>query len=222
VGAFSKSIQVISILAIIAPISIGIANWKISGSLIRSFVVFLFIGLATDVSMYTLLNSNKTEYLPDIFNFYSLVESIFFYWIVLKNVKAGNVRVIIKVLLWITLLYWLLLYTAEPLSPFFQTPGRFDAFYEIVISFLAGLALLQLVEKDDNIVSNPMFWILLGIFFYCFCTFFIMNFITTLISQRIWFLNNIFNIIAYLFYSIGLWKSNAFKRNAPISQALKR
>lgn len=84
----------------------------------------------------------------------------------------------------------------------------FDPFYEVSVAFLAGFCLLEMVENQNEIDKEPVFWIFLGMFFYCFSTFFVMGFLNTLLSQKIWFLNNIFNIISYLFYAVGFWKIN--------------
>lgn len=122
--------------------------------------------------------------------------------------KNATHKLLVKmatVLFWVTPLLWLTLIIVR-LVFLKESPGQvFDPFYTISVSFLAGLAVLEMVERQDS-SNSPIFWILLGMFFYCFCTFFIMGLLNTLISQRIWVLNNIFNIITYGFYSIGLWQ----------------
>jgi hypothetical protein len=135
-----------------------------------------------------------------------LVEACFFFWLTYNNTSLKLLKRISMSLLIVTPFFWLLLMIIR--SGIMNTsPGQvFDPFYEVSVAFLVGFILLQIVEQDTTLSNNPIFWILLGVFFYCFCTFFIMGFLNTLLSQKIWFLNNILNIITYIFYSIGLWK----------------
>ncbi|MFM9839497.1 MAG: hypothetical protein ACKVOQ_14605 [Cyclobacteriaceae bacterium] len=184
-------------------------KWKAAGIHFRLFLFFLLIGLCTDVSMYYLRETGQSKYLPIVFTIYSLIESIVFYWMILENAKSKPLKLILKSLIFVTILFWILIHVLSFLALLEQKPGQlFDPFYEVAVAFMAGFTLLQMVESEDAISRMPNFWILLGIFFYCFCTFFIMGFLNTLLSQKIWFLNNIFNIISYLFYAIGFWKLN--------------
>jgi hypothetical protein len=159
--------------------------------------------------MYSLVRVGNTTLLPLIFNIYSLVESLFFYWFVSRSTPSLPIKLIIKAFFFITPLFWLAFVLLFPsLFPTKDTSSQiFDTVYEIMIAFLAGFVLIEMVETSDSITIRPDFWILLGMFFYCFCTFFIMGFLNTFFSQDIWFLNNIINIIAYIFYSIGLWQT---------------
>ena len=186
-------------------------NFKTAGFQFRLFFVFLLIGFCTDVLMYYLLHTDQQKYLSNIFNFYSLIEACFFYWFIIYNAKLRFTKVVAQALFFITVLFWFVLVVIQP-SFFKTTPGQlFDPFYEVGVAFLSGFTLLQLVERESSVTIIPVFWILLAIFFYCFCTFFIMGFLNTLLSQKIWFLNNIINIITYVFYSIGLWNLRVWR-----------
>jgi hypothetical protein len=160
--------------------------------------------------MFSLLQLKNYDHLLTILNIYSLTESLCFSWVILQNTASSVNRMFIKTLMVLMSVWWLVFVMLLP-GVYFQlgaTSRVFSTVYEISSAFFAGFALLRLVEKDDDALSLPDFWFLLGIFFYCFCTFFIMGFLNTILSQEIWFLNNIFNIITYGFYSIGLWKFN--------------
>ncbi len=203
---FSEIIQLISIWGITIPLMIGLIHFKAAGFQFRLFVFFLVVGLFTDITMYCLRGTSNSYHLRDILNGYSLVEACFFLWLTYNNTSVKLLKRISKSLLIVTPLFWLLLMIIRS-GKMNTSPGQvFDPFYEVSVAFLAGFILLQIVEQDTTLDKNPIFWILLGIFFYCFCTFFIMGFLNTLLSQKIWFLNNIINIITYIFYSVGLWK----------------
>jgi hypothetical protein len=179
--------------------------------MIRLFFLFLIIGLITDVTMFYLIyivRYERLDHLRSIFNFYSLIESLVFFLFTLRNIRWYWLRSINKILLILAPFFWLFFIQLYPEILFAEkTAGQaYGTIYEICAAFLSGFALLQMVEKEESLLSSFGFWILLGIFFYCFCTFFIMGFLNTILSQQIWFLNNIFNILTYGFYSIGLWK----------------
>jgi hypothetical protein len=125
----------------------------------------------------------------------------------MRCLRSGAIRIITKILLIITPVFWLFFIWLFPNLLFTDATASqvYDTIYEVAISFLSGYALLQMAEQKDGLLSYKV-WILFGVFFYCFCTFFLMNFLNTVLSHQIWFLNNIFNIITYLFYSAGSWR----------------
>jgi hypothetical protein len=200
-------IQLFSACATLVPIFVCVLIFTKSSRDIRLFFLFLLVGFLTDMTMFVLVKFDKTQYLESISNIYSLVEASFFYWLVGNYVEL-KLKHKIKVLYFLTVAYWLVLIVIW----LFFSPGRFsviqlfDPIYEIMISFLSGFILLQMVEKEDSLSDNPMFWIFIGIFFYCFSIFFIATFLNTKLSEDLWFLHNIFNIITLGFYTLGLWK----------------
>jgi hypothetical protein len=208
---FLLSIQIVSIVSILIPIIICFVVYKTAGYFSRLFFLFLCLGFITDVTMYSLSQIEKTGYLPLIFNFYSLIESLFFYWFIFHSTKSRTIKLILKLMLLVTPLFWVAFVFLFPsVFPTDDTSSQiFDTVYEIVVAFLAGFVILEKVETDYSVTTKSDFWILIGLFFYCFCTFFIMGFLNTFFSKNIWFLNNIINIITYGFYSIGLLKLRA-------------
>jgi len=199
-------LQIISIWGVVIPLVIGLLNFRKGEFQFRLFVFFLLAGFCTDITMYFVLVSSYSYYLGDILYCYSLIEACIFFWVCYHNASQKLLKRISLVLLISTPFLWLLLLIARSGLQNI-TPGQvFDPFYETCVAFLAGLIILQIVEQDYAIGRNPLFWILMGMFFYCFCTFFIMGFLNTLLSLKIWFLNNIINLITFVFYSIGLWK----------------
>ncbi len=203
-----RVIQIVSIVAIIVPISIGLINLKRAELELRLLLVFLIIGLITDLTMFYLVRINRTSHLLTIFNIYSLVESLFFYWFIWKNVRSVYAEWILNVLVLVTPFFWLFFVVLFPRVLFTEATASqvFDSVYEIVVASLSGYALLKMVEREDAVLLLPNFWVLLGIFFYCFCTFFIMSFLNTVLSQQIWFLNHIVNVLTYIIFLIAFWK----------------
>lgn len=204
---YHEIIQLFSVLTHVLPIFVCFLVFNKSSHEIRLFLFFLIFGFLIDIVMFGLVKSKNYGYLEPISSLYSLVESTFFFWLIWRYVEK-KLKLFVKILYLLTLIYWIALIFLRFgfSSGEFIVSQYFDPVYEIMVSFFAGFILLQMVEKEDSVSDLPMFWIFIGIFFYCFCTFFIATFINSLLSERIWYLHNIFNIITLGFYTIGLWK----------------
>jgi bacteriorhodopsin len=71
-----------------------------------------------------------------------------------------------------------------------------------------------MTEQEVKPVEKPAFWILMGIFVYCFSTFFVFALKSSTSQQfadKLWPIHNVVNIITYLLYATGLWKYGAIK-----------
>lgn len=185
---------------------IGLAYFKTAEFQFRLFAFFLVAGFCTDITMYSLQNTTSYKYLPDILNVYSLMEASTFLWLVHHNSKQKLTLRVSQLLLIATPLFWIMVVFFKPISIKVSASQLFDPYYEVSVAFLASFILLEMVERSNAVTTLPIFWLFLGIFFYCFSTFFLMEFLNTIFSQRIWVLSNIINIITYIFYSVGLWK----------------
>lgn len=209
-------IQLFSVWATLIPIVVCILIYK-KGSLdIRLFFLFLVIGFITDVSMYGLKKAGNNQYQETFSTIYALVEASFFYWMMRRNINL-KFKSTLGILYLITFLYWIgLTFVWLNFAPSnFTVSQYFVPIYEVPISFISGFILLQMVEKENSVSDKPLFWIILGVFFYCFCTFFIASLLNTQLSLNIWFLHNIFNIITYGFYTVGLWKYYKIQKTNP-------
>jgi hypothetical protein len=204
------TLKVFSTLAILVPIIIGAYRLKATDTLFQLFFLFLIIGFIIDSLSWYLIQENNKHVMLIIFNIYSIIEASVFLWFVVQpssNFIQKGLYVAIQLFLSMSwaICFFLSFHIQSGGSP----SGIFVALYEVIISFMAGMALLKIIETNDSIViSNPKFWILLGVFFYCFCSFFIMGFLETIVAQRVWFFSNGINIITYIFYSVGLYKIN--------------
>lgn len=198
-------------MGILFPIFVCALTFKKGSRDFRLFFLFLLIGFFADSAMYIIEQIGGNEHRGRInltYNIYSFVEAVFFIYLIKTYIqnpffkKFSNALFFLTPILWIVLQIIRLKYPSEGFHP----GSVFDLYYEITFSFLAGFVLLEMVEKEDAVSDKPMFWIFLGIFFYCFSIFFIATFLNTELSQKLWFLHNIFNIITYVFYTVGLYK----------------
>lgn len=76
----------------------------------------------------------------------------------------------------------------------------------VLSSFLMAFALLRIAEQKQEIMKEPWFWILGGIFFYSFSCFFIDILGFTKLAPELWKFRVIFNMIQYVFFAVGLVK----------------
>lgn len=200
-----KSIlNIASTLSILLPIWCNVIKVKEAGLLGRLFLLFLGAGLTTDLLMWY-LHINPTEGLSRyLFSAYSLAEALFFFWLLRQ---IGQDTVMFRVAgycMAVSPFVWFITLIASMSLPNHPARGiTFDALYEVTASFLAGFTLLLLVERNVVLTRSWQFWFSLGIFFYCFCTFFVMTLLGTQLSLSLWPLNNVVNILTYLMYATG-------------------
>ncbi|MEJ0057595.1 MAG: hypothetical protein WDN75_19300 [Bacteroidota bacterium] len=195
-------------LLILIPLLIGVSRYRTAGRSGRLFVFFLAAGLVTDLTMWIMIVIGKAQSLITVFSYYSLIEALFLFWFLAEVSDSPVVKTIARACYYLTTPAWAFFIFIYPhlLATWSSSSAPFDTSYEVIVSFLGGFILLQMVEKETSVLSSGIFWLTLGIFFYCFCTFYFMAFIETMIGQKIWFLNNIFNTLSYGLYSVGLWK----------------
>lgn len=190
-------------LPILIPIGFAIKAYGTAGLAIRLFLFFLLIGLVTDLTMWVLIYNKHYSYLRPVFNTYSLIDSLFCFWLIQH--LAGPTSPLKK----IARICLLLVFPLWAAALLFESVGiPFETIYEIIVAFLSGFLLLRLAESEGSVATNPFFWLLLGIFFYCFSTFFLMTLLGTEISQKVWWLNNVLNLVTYMLFAVGLRRAS--------------
>ncbi|MEO7991387.1 MAG: hypothetical protein ABI663_17680 [Chryseolinea sp.] len=179
---------------------------KTDGFTIRLFL-FLCIGLSAELIME--FGGMTKEYKFVVFDIYCLLECTFFFWVI-SNYVDFLFKSLLKLFFFISFPLWIVCLFIIPGLVILEMPGIafFNLIYEVAISFLAVHVLLKFIESSRQISAIPAFWFFLGVFFYCFTTFFLMSFIDSSVGKKIWWSHNVFNMITYLFYSISLWKAH--------------
>jgi hypothetical protein len=203
--AIDEWIRIVSIFSILVPLSFGWLGWRNLDKGLRYFWIFLLFAFFVDLAIWYCLRTGNNEVASLIYSLYSLTEALVF----LAFIRYSSGNLLLKrfvSLMWVlTLLHWLGLTIFSLVKPEsnFLISAVFDPVYQVIAAFLAGFLLLEIVEKNAHPLQKSAFWILLGIFFYCFCTFFILRLANTLLGQQMWWLHNIFNITAYGLYAVG-------------------
>jgi len=200
-------LKIISTLAILLPLFINLLRIKKAGLVGWLFLCFLFMGFFSDVLMWYLYIKSVKGISGPVFTLYSLFEALFFFWVIQYLTESSVLKSIARIFLFAAFPLWIGGFFIYPLFIEGQTAQYipFSTAYEVITSFLSGFALLYLAEHEKMILRMGSFWFFLALFFYCFCTFFIMSMLGSFLSLSLWPLNNIINIITYIFYSVGLW-----------------
>jgi hypothetical protein len=198
---------VLSGMLALVPIAIGLKALSSNRRFVGVFIFFLFVGIVTDVSMGAIVNAGNIFLATKVFQVYSLFEAFVFLWCILYLTALDWIRKAVRYVAVAVPIFWIFCMFLLPFffEGFVQGSAVFDSCYEIIVAILCGIAILKLTEQNESVLRLPEFWLLFGIFFYCFGTFLIMIFLKTFLSQRIWFINNIVNVSSYGLYSIGLY-----------------
>ena len=204
-------IQEISTLAILVPLLLSLRFILTAEIEFRLFFIFLLIGLLTDLfGWYTFSHQDLIGYLLYATTFYSVLESIFFTWWITRFTPLTTIRSVGRIVMVINACWICYLFiNGITVSGTISRLTFFDAFYQTAVSFLSGFVLLAIIEKEEKPHKLPAFWILIGMFVYCFSTFFIFvmkSSVAQEFADKLWPVHDVVNIITYLLYSIGLWK----------------
>ena len=200
-------IQEISTLAILLPLGWALVKFKTGGLKLRLFFVFLLLGAMIDgLGWFLYLNGFGFYFHSILQYFYLWFEALFFIWLAFEFLEFDKRAVLKKgFLVLIRLLFAVEGFTRFVLG--FGT-GKFTGFvyavFLVVSAFLMAFALLRIAETREDLLTYSWFWILSGIFFYSFGTFFIDLLSYTDFGTHIWGLRNVVNIIQYGFFVVGL------------------
>lgn len=210
-------LQEISSAAIWLPLILAGLRWNTGDSKIRLFFFFLLFGAFTDGTgwlVYRVLDpkiySGYHQFLQFIYLWF---ECIFFIWLSFEFLQNFRKHYWKKVLWIVASLFFL----AEGILRFALVLPQ-DTYTSIIISgllvlnsFLMAFALLGLAERKEEILIEPWFWILSGIFIYSFSCFFIDMLSYTDLAAELWRFRTILNIIQYLFFVVGLTRMGKTK-----------
>ena len=196
---------IISTYSGLIPLIAGIIVFKRVGISFRLLLFLLLYGFLTDSFVGYLYNAGEINFSRFLFNIYSPVEAVFFSLFFYKTDCFKIIRQIAFSGIFIWPLIWFFLDIDLKTLHWVDTPynGTFVSAYEIVIASLSTACILHLTTTGEILFKSPLFWSFLGIFIYCFCTFFINALVQTNVMNEIWFLHNIINIITCLIFIIA-------------------
>ncbi len=190
-------INYITTFLILLPISWGFKKLRPASFAERSVLFFLIIGFVVDVTgmFYKILRT-------DLVIWYAGFESVFFLVFLRHYFKDHSVRLVLTILSVAFGLLWYIsffVFTNEA-SAFAYSRQFFDMLYTLLASCFSGFLLLKMIEEAD-VFLKPVFWMVMAIFVYCFCSFFISAFIRDEIVEKIWYVHNLISIVALVIFT---------------------
>ena len=177
------------------------------------FFAFLLFGALVDGLGWFLYLNGYSFYIHAFFQFlYLWFEAIFFVWLAFEFLSFENNK------FWKSLILFALnlLFVCDGFIRFIldhaggNLRGFIYALMLVISSFLIAFALLRIAESREDIMQYPWFWILSGIFFYCFGSFFIDMLSYTDFGSQLWGFRNVVNILQYGFFVVGLVRMGKF------------
>jgi hypothetical protein len=192
-------LQLISTFSVLIPIGIGGINFQEIGSIFRYFIGFLIVGFAVDLAGWIFYLTENEDGNQIIRFAYNLFEPIFLIRFLGHFSLNSKLKFLLKNAWIIVLLLWMISVFYNDFFPIYKTTTQ------IFIAFASCFCILEVVEINSKIMDSLKFWLLFGIFFYNFCTFFFMSFLNTTLGLNLWYLHNIINVGTNLIYFSGFY-----------------
>ncbi len=171
----------------------------------RIFLVFLAYGFLIDASSWIFYISGKNQWIIALRHPYTVVELGIFLYIIFRSFPQPINKRILPVLLMILSLTWLWSAPFLALQFYRITVGTFESFWGMVISFSSAFLVLKLIEKEKEPLTSTRIWVVFGMFFYSFSTFFIFGFLQTELGTAIYALHSMINIFTNIIFTVGFY-----------------
>jgi len=193
-------ISIASTFSVLAPLFLLLTNFKSYHLEIKALALFFTIGFLVDISTWYFYQVTDIGAYHAVHHGYELFETTFLFWFLGKVSPQPRFKVFL-VNAWFALIpFWAMR---------FYNPdwvGYFKIVTQLAIAFTSCFFILKMVEKNADVSRNLVVWVLLGMFFYCFCTYFILGTLVLVIANT-WFSHNLVNITTNLIYCIGIIRS---------------
>ncbi len=213
-------LQAISSVSIWVPLMLAGLRLKTGDSKLRLFFIFLLFGALTDALGWIGYEIWPSVLLAKIHSyvqfFYLWFEALFFIWLAYEFYRIPS-RIFRRKILWGVTSLVFMMDAFNRYGPFEHYKVFTSFIYSGVLvlsSFLMAFALLGIAEENGEIMGEPWFWILSGIFFYSFSAFFYDILAFTDFAKDLWRFRVIFNMIQYVFFVVGLSKVKLVKPNS--------
>jgi hypothetical protein len=201
-------LKLVATFSVLLPIALGFWRLQQYDLIIKAFLLFLLTGLAVDLAgwhFYVTRNEAANLYTR---HFYDLFEILFLFWF-LGQASPDRLTKLLFANAWIVVIpFWMTRFF------YLETISVFRISTEVFIAFAACFSILRRVEVNAHATRTLTFWLLLGVFFYCFSTYFIMGLLATHLS-KLWYTHNIINILTNVIYLVGFLKTRSLSKEIP-------
>jgi hypothetical protein len=191
-------LQIISSFSVLLPILLGLIVFKSRDFIIRIFLIFLVIGFVTDLAGWYFYLTQNWQTNVQVQHVYILLESVFLLWFVSNFIGHKTFKAIVSKLWIVAIPLWALaLFMGKDAITIFKVTSQ------VIVASLSSFCLLKFIEKSEAVIKQITFWLLIGVFFYNFCTFFFMSLLASQTGWNLWYIHNITNILTNLIYAAG-------------------
>jgi hypothetical protein len=189
--------SIASTFSVLAPLFLLSKNFKNYEIEIKALALYLGIGFLFDLSGWYFYSNRNSGVLNSLHHSYDLFEATFLFWFLGRVSPFPRIKnLLLKS--WIFLIpFWAMRFLYPDWLGWFKTSTQ------ILIAFVSCFFILRLVEKTEDISRNLTVWLLMGIFFYCFSTYFILGMLASVFAKA-WFSHNLANITTNLIFFIGI------------------
>lgn len=192
----------LSVWMVLLPAILSLLTIRVSSQSACMLALFM-LGLLTEI--FTKIQGSTNNLTLTAFILYCFSEATIFYCIVKNPVKDFKPIVVLKTALFFSLPLFLICYLA--INQTVRAIGVYNMAYEVAVSYLAGRQILRTIEVDTNATRSSSFWLLLGIFVYCFTTFFLMGIIELSATRELWDpFHNTINMVTHGIFALSFWK----------------
>ncbi|MCW5910120.1 MAG: hypothetical protein KIT62_03550 [Cyclobacteriaceae bacterium] len=190
--------QVAGTLTTLIPLVMGFYVFKQSLSPIRIFLGYLIIGFMTDLTGWYLYVTQNGEANMYVRHAYDLFEAVFLFWFIGYTSTSSHLKKFSRWALVPLFIFWATRF-------WFSSLAVFKTGTQVMEAFGLAFCILKLLESDAFATQRPIFWLWLGVFFYCFGTIFLMGVLDSRMPG-VWYAHAIINMLAYLIYTVGFWR----------------
>ncbi len=191
--------SIASTLSVLPALMLGLFLFRNLPVTLKGLTLLLGFGLMCDLfGWYAYLTNSEMANLI-VFNCYVICEYSFYAWFAGQLLSGIRWSRYLK-WAWVVLIpLWILTLGIDEKHRYFSLTSQ------ILLSLLISYCLLHHIEKEEVPFSSAVFWILLGSFFYYFCTFFFVGFLNVKFILKIWHVKNIVGIISNTLFFFGFW-----------------
>lgn len=170
--------------------------------------IFLLVSALMDLAGYLIPTTKEGDELYQLLLLFYFALS-FFSVIVISSYFIGAINkfqfLVFSAILLSLITVYLILSLRWELSGFSFSYSMYSSMIHVSEAFLSAFSLLAISEKDPFILKSPWFWVLSGIFFFSFGSFFIDMLQNTVVISEVYFLRNIVSIFKCIFFIFGAY-----------------
>ncbi|MEO8146074.1 MAG: hypothetical protein ABI723_00490 [Bacteroidia bacterium] len=200
-----KTFALIATYTTLIPIAAGLYNFKFLDKNFRLLLYYMILSFITDqVSLfYFFSQANNMAYI----NVFVLIEPLVLMYVLYQwELKTPARKNDVYFLMIAIIIFWIyeafLVKDPNGMTGIFMPMKIFSTVNGALIAVFSSVRLLRVVDSSIDLLKNPRFWAITGIFMYSTCSLIVIS-TNFLVPKSAWILFNITNIIFYLIITKG-------------------